>query len=194
MEITAELVKELRDKTGVSVMQCKKALEEAGGDVNKAIDVLSRKSADVAKKKGSRELAAGAVACYLHAGAQVGAMVLVSSETDFVSRNPEFQLLAREIAMHAAAMRPQYVRREDVSMQALQELRDLFEPDAADKPAGVREKVVEGKVLARLGELVLLEQPFIKDPGKKIATLLDGASQKFGERIEISRCTVFSVK
>ena len=194
MEITSDLVKQLRDKTGVSVMQCKKALEEASGDMGKAIDILSRKSADIAKKKGDRSLAAGAVASYIHAGSQIGAMVVLASETDFVSKNPEFLTLARELAMHAAAARPQYIKREDVSMQALQELRELFAPEAAEKPEGLREKVIEGKVATRLGELVLLDQSYIKDPEKKIQTLLDEASQKFGERIEVSKCIVFSVK
>ena len=194
MEITADLVKQLRDKTGVSVMQCKKALEEAAGDMNKAIDILSRKSADIAKKKGDRALAAGAVASYIHAGAQVGTLVMLSCETDFVSKNPEFMTLARELAMHAAATRPAYIKREDVSMAALQEMRELFAPEAVDKPENIREKVIEGKVAGRLGELVLLDQPYIKDPGKKIQTLLDEASQKFGERIEVSKFSVFSVK
>jgi elongation factor Ts len=194
MEITSDLVKQLRERTGISVMACKKALEEAGGDLDKAIDVLSRQSADIAKKKGDRALAAGTVASYIHAGGTVGAMVMLASETDFVSKNPDFTALAREIAMHAAATRPQYIRREDISMGALQELRDLFAPDAADKPEAIREKVVEGKVAARLGELVLLDQEYIKDPSKKIQTLLDEASQKFGERIEVSKISVFSVK
>lgn len=194
MNITSEQVKELRDKTGVSVMACKKALEEAEGDFNKAIDILSRASADIAKKKGDRALAAGAVASYIHAGAQVGTMVMLASETDFVSKNPEFMALAREIAMHAAAARPQYIKREDVSMAALQEMRELFAPEAAGKPEEIREKVIEGKVAARLSELVLLDQRYIKDPEKKIQTLLDEASQKFGERLEVSKCTVFSVK
>jgi elongation factor Ts len=194
MEITSDLVKQLRDRTGVSVMQCKKALEEAGGEISKAIDILSRKSADVARKKGDRALAAGAVASYVHAGAQIGALILLSCETDFVSKNPEFMTLAREIAMHAAATRPVYIKREDVSMAALQEMRELFQPEGEGKPEDVREKVIEGKIGARLAELVLLDQPYIKEPGKKVQTLIDEASQKFGERIEVSKIAIFSVK
>ncbi len=194
MNITANVVKELRDMTGVSVMLCKTALEEAGGDLGKAVDILSRKSADIAKKKGDRVLAAGTVASYIHAGAQVGALVLLSCETDFVSKNPDFQALAREIAMHAAATRPQYIKREDMSLQTIQELRDLFAPEAADRPEDVRERVVEGKVIARMEEVVLLEQAYIKDPAKKIRVLLDEASQRFGERIEVSKCSVFGVR
>lgn len=192
--ISAETVKELRDKTGVSVMQCKKALEEAGGDMEKALEILSRKSADIARKKADRTLGAGAVAAYIHSNGQIGAMVLLASETDFVSKNPDFQKLAYDIAMHAAATRPEHVRREDVSEDALAKLRELFAPEAEGKPEQVREKIIEGKVNARLAELVLLEQPFIKDDSKTVQQLIDEASQKFGERIEVSKCTCFSVR
>ena len=192
--VSSDLVKELRDKTGVSVMQCKKALEEAGGDMAKAIDILSRKSADVARKKADRELGAGVVASYIHSNAQVGAMVLLSCETDFVSKNEEFVALARDIAMHATATRPEYIRRDDVSPEAVSHLEEIFTPEAAGKPDGIREKVIEGKVNSRLKELVLLDQAFIKDDGKTVQTLIDEASQKFGERIELSKLAFFSVK
>ncbi len=192
--ISADLVKELRDKTGVSVMQCKKALEEAGGDMNKALDILSRKSADVARKKSDRELGAGTVASYVHSNAQVGSLILLSSETDFVSKNEEFAALAREIAMQAAATRPQYIRRSDISEEEIAHLNEIFAPEAAGKPDGIREKVIEGKINARLKEIVLLEQPFIKDDSKTIQDLVDGASQKFGERVEVSKLAVFFVK
>ena len=151
MAISADAVKELRDKTGVSVMQCKKALEEAGGDMEKALQVLSQASAEVARKKGDRELAAGAVASYIHANKQVGAMVLLSCETDFVSKNAEFSELAYAVAMHAAAMRP------------------------ASKEE-------------------LLEQAYIKDPGKTVGRLLEEGVQKFGERIDIGNLSVFGVE
>jgi len=192
--ISAETVKELRDRTGVSVMQCKKALEEAKGDIAKAIEILSRKSADIARKKGDRALGAGAVAAYVHTTGQVGSMVLLSCETDFVSKNEEFKALARDIAMHAAATRPEYVSREEVSEAALAQLHDMFAPEAADKPANIREKVLEGKINSRLSEIVLLEQHFIKDDSKTIQALIDAASQKFGERIVVSKCVYFSVK
>lgn len=151
MEITSEMVKELRDRTGISVMECKKALTEAGGDMQKALEVLSGKSAAAAAKKADRELGAGAVAAYVHNTMQTGAMVLLMSETDFVSKNDEFVALAKDIAMHAAAMRP----------------------------ASVEEA---------------LEQEFIKDPSKKIKDLISGATQKFGERIELSKLATFAVK
>lgn len=165
MSITPEQIKALRDQTGISVMQCKKALEEAGGDMEKALAVLAQKSGDIAKKKLDRELAAGVVASYIHGGGKVGAMVLLSCETDFVSKNEEFAALARDIAMHATATRPVYIRREEVPQ------------DGAD----------------HAGE-VLLEQPFIKDDSKTIQSLIDAAVQKFGERTEVSKLAVFDVK
>ena len=192
--ISADIVKVLRDRTGVSVMQCKKALEEAGGDMDKAVDILSRKSADIARKKSDRELGAGTVAAYVHSNAQIGAMVLLSSETDFVSKNDEFVALARDIAMHAAASRPEYIRRSEVSEAELAHLREMFEPEAAGKPENIREKVIEGKINSRLAELVLLEQAFIKDSDVTIQGLLDRATQKFGERVEVSKCTYITVK
>ena len=192
--ISADIVKVLRDRTGVSVMQCKKALEEAGGDMDKAVDILSRKSADIARKKSDRELGAGTVSAYVHSNAQIGAMVLLSSETDFVSKNDEFVALARDIAMHAAASRPEYIRRSEVSNAELAHLREMFEPEAAGKPENIREKVIEGKINSRLAELVLLEQAFIKDSDVTIQGLLDRATQKFGERVEVSKCTYITVK
>ncbi len=151
MAISPEQVKELRDKTGVSMMECKKALEESGGDVAKALEVLSKRAAVTAGKKSDRTLAAGTVQSYIHNTGQMGSLVLLLSETDFVSKNEEFVALARDIAMHAAAMRP---------------------ADVAE----------------------LLTQPFIKDPAKTIQDLISGATQKFGERIEVGSMTVSAVQ
>lgn len=145
------MVKELREKTGVSVLECKKALTEAAGDMTKALAVLSTRAAAAVGKKADRVLGAGTVAAYTHNTGQVGSLVLLSSETDFVSKNEEFVALARDIAMHAAAM----------------------------KPSDVTE---------------LMQQPFIKDPTKTVADLISGATQKFGERVEISQLSCFSVK
>jgi elongation factor Ts len=149
MAITAEAVKELRDATGVSVMECKKALEEAQGDMDKAKEILKERSAHIVSKKSDRELGAGAVSAYVHNTAQVGALVLLSCETDFVSKNEEFVSLGRDIAMHIAAMRP------------------------ADTQT-------------------LLAEPFIKDSAKTINDLLSSATQKFGERIEVTKFSCFS--
>lgn len=192
--IGADIVKALRDKTGVSVMECKKALEEAGGDLDKALVVLSRRSAEVARKKEDRSLAAGVVASYVHTTGQVGCMVLLACETDFVSKHDEFKQLGRDIAMHAAATRPQYVRREELRDEDMQALRDLFAPEVADKPQNLQEQILTGKVQARLKEVVLLEQSYIKDDSKTISDLLSAATQKFGERIDISKLSCFSVQ
>jgi elongation factor Ts len=151
MEITSEQVKELREKTGISVMECKKALTEAGGDMEKAIAILKERSVAMAGKKSDRELGAGAVSAYVHNSAQVGAMVLLNSETDFVSKNEEFIALARDIAMHVSAMQP------------------------ADKDE-------------------LLTQAYIKDPSKTIEGLLNEATQKFGERVDIGGFSRSAVK
>ncbi|MCX6819731.1 MAG: elongation factor Ts [Candidatus Adlerbacteria bacterium] len=194
MAVSADVVKELRDKTGISVMECKKALEEAGGDMDKAIVVLSRRSAEIARKKGDRSFGAGTVASYIHNTGQVGAMVMLSCETDFVSKNEDFIKLCRDIAMHAAATKPEYIAREDVGEAALKELETIFLPAVADKPENLREQILAGKVQSRLKEIVLLEQPFIKDDSKTVAQLLLDAAQKFGERVEVSKLGCFSVK
>ncbi len=194
MKITPETIKALRDRTGISVMQCKKALEEAGGDMEKALALLVQKSTDLAKKKLDRELAAGVVSSYIHGGAKVGAMVLLSCETDFVAKNEEFVRLAYDIAMHSAAARPLYIKREEVPAAEVERLKAEFEEEAKAKPEGVRQKIVEGKLDARMKEVVLLEQLFIKDDSKTIQGLIEAAVQKFGERTEVSQLSVFAVK
>lgn len=175
-------------------MECKKALEEAQGDMDKALVVLSRRSAEVARKKGDRSLGAGVVASYIHTTGQVGSMVLLACETDFVSKHEEFKQLARDIAMHAAATRPQYIRREDLQDTEVAALKEMFLPEVVDKPANLQEQILTGKVSARLKEIVLLEQSYIKDETKTITDLLSAASQKFGERVDISKFSCFSVQ
>lgn len=193
MSISTEQVKELRDITGVSIMQCKKALEEAGGDMEKAKVILHKHSAMVASKKSSRTLGAGAVSSYIHAGATIGAMVELMSETDFVAKNEEFQALAREIAMQVAATAPQYVKREDIDEEARGKAAEIFAKEAEGKPADIKEKIINGKLDAYFGEKTLLEQPHIKNPDKNIQDLINEATQKFGEKIEIGRIARFSV-
>jgi elongation factor Ts len=193
--VTMDQVKELRDMTGVSVMQCKKALEEAGGDKEKAIEILKRKSKDIAGKKGDRTLGSGTVQAYIHLGGSVGAMVELSSETDFVSKNEEFKKLAYDIAMHVAAANPEFLRREDVSPEDIEELKKVFAEEA--KAAGksdpvVAEKVVAGKLNTYFAERALLEQPYVKNGETTVEGLVDEAVQKFGERIEIARFARFS--
>lgn len=195
MDITTEAVKELRDKTGISVMQCKKALEEAQGDMQKALSILAMKSRDIAGKKTDRTLAAGVVGSYIHSNKEVGAMVTLSCETDFVAKTPEFATLAYDIAMHAAAMRPRYIKREDIPEADLAQLRESLRKEVdTSKPAEIQEKILEGKISAQLATMVLLEQPFIKDDSKTIKALTDAAVQKFGERTEVTNLAVFSVR
>lgn len=193
MDISTEDIKTLREKTGVSVMQCKKALEEAGGDMDKAVIILTKKSGDIVAKKSDRDLGAGIIQAYIHAGGSVGAMVELNSETDFVSKNEEFATLARDIAMHIAAQNPTYLSREDVKEEDLVKVREVFLEEVKDKPADMQEKILEGKIDSYLKERILLEQDFIKNPEKTIRDLISEATQKFGERIEIARFTAYTV-
>jgi elongation factor Ts len=193
MEITTNSIKELRDMTGVSVMQCKKALEEAGGDLAKAAVILKKRSAASAEKKADRSLAAGAIGSYMHDGT-VGSMVLLSCETDFVAKNPEFMTLARELAMQVAATNPMYVTTDEVSEEAKATATSVFEKEVADKPAEMQAKILEGKLSNYFRDQVLLEQPFIKDESKSVKDLLNEATQKFGERVEITRFSRLSTR
>jgi elongation factor Ts len=191
--ITTENIKELRDATGVSIMQCKKALEEAGGDIEKGKILLRKVSAQATAKKTGRTLGSGAVQVYVHAGNSVAGVVVLVCETDFVAKNAEFVKLAYDIAMHVAAAAPEFRSLQDVTEEATSTAREVFEGEAADKPADMREKIVKGKLDAFLKEKVLLEQLFIKDQTKSVQNLLDEATQKFGERIEIAEFARFAV-
>lgn len=192
--ITTDQIKELRDATGVSVMQCKKALEEAAGDMDKAILLLRKKSGDVASKKAERELGAGTVAAYVHNNKSVGAMVILSCETDFVSKNEEFQKLAYDIAMHVAATNPPYLKREDVPEEEMKKATEVLANEVPkDKPEEIRTKILQGKIDEFLKTKVLLEQPFIKDESQTISQLLQSAVQKFGERTEVAKFARFTV-
>ena len=193
MEITTNSIKELRDKTGVSIMQCKKALEEADGDLAKAEVILRKHSAASAEKKADRSLGAGAIGTYVHEGA-VGAMVLLSCETDFVAKNPEFAALAREIAMQVAAANPTYVTTEEVPQEAMEAATAVFEKEVVGKPAEMQAKILEGKLASYFADQVLVEQAFIKDESKTVHGLLNEATQKFGERVLVSRIARLSTR
>ena len=193
MEITTEVVKELRDRTGVSVMQCKKALEEAGGDVAKAEVILKKRAGASADKKSDRELGAGAVASYIHEGT-IGSLVLLSCETDFVGRNPEFVALARDLAMQVAANDPKYLSLNDVPAAAMDAAKAVFTPELAGKPEDMKEKIMDGKLKSHFQDQVLLDQPFIKDDSKTVRDLVSEGVQKFGERIEVTRFVRFSAR
>ncbi len=194
MEISSTQLKELRDLTGISVMQCKKALEEAGGDMDKAKIILQKKGGEAAGKKSDRALGAGAIGSYVHNTNEVAALVVLSCETDFVSKNEEFVALARDIAMHVAAQNPPYVTREDVDEAALTKAREVFAEEVKDKPEDMQEKILGGKLDAYFKDRILMEQAFIKDPEKTIGDLVNGGIQKFGENIVISTITRLSVK
>lgn len=191
---TTEEIKALRDLTGVSIMQCKKALEESGGDIEKAKVILRKQSSAIATKKSDRELGAGAVAAYTHAGGQVLGAVVLGCETDFVSKNEEFTKLAYDIAMHVAAFAPQFTSRDDVKDEDLKAAREVFAEEVAKVPEVARAKALEGKVDSYLRERVLLEQPFVKDPSVTIKDLIDSAVQKFGEKVQVVKFTRLSVK
>ena len=191
---TTEEIKALRDETGVSVMQCKKALEEANGDVEKAKVILRKASAAIAAKKSDRELGAGVAAAYVHAGGSVVGAIVLGCETDFVAKNPEFSKLAYDIAMHVAAMRPQFIRREDVKESDLAAARSVFEDEAKDRPKEMQAKIVQGKLDAFLAEKILADQPFVKNGEKTIQQLIDETVQKFGEKIQVTRMERLSVK
>lgn len=194
MEITSAAIKALRDQTGISVMQCKKALEEAQGDMEKALIILKQKRKEAAEKKSDRTLGAGAIGVYAHNTGEVASMVLLASETDFVSKNAEFVALAKEIAMHVAAQNPKFISRDEVGEEAVLKAREVFAEDIKDKPADMQEKIMEGKLNAYFKEQILLEQPFIKNPDVTIGDMVNGAVQKFGEKVSVVEFKRLSVK
>lgn len=193
-EITIEIIKALRDETGISVMQCKKALEEAGGDVEKAKVILRKTSAAIASKKADRELGAGVAAAYVHAGGTVVGAVVLACETDFVSKNEDFGKLAYDIAMHVAAMKPKFKSKEDVQETDIRAAREVFAEEAAKVPAEKRDIAIQGKLDAYIAERALMEQSFVKNGDMTIRELIDQAMQKFGEKVEVVRFERLSVK
>lgn len=192
--VTTENVKELRDLTGVSIMQCKKALEEAKGDIEKAKVLLAKKGAAVAAKKADRSLGAGVVQAYVHGTNEVAAVVVLSCETDFVAKNEEFLKLAYDIAMQVAATSPQFIKKDEVKAKDMKAAKEVFTEEVKDKPKEMQKKILEGKLNSYFKDKILLEQAFIKDADKTIQGLIDEATQKFGERIELSAIERFAVK
>ncbi|HEX6802032.1 MAG TPA: translation elongation factor Ts, partial [Candidatus Binatia bacterium] len=170
MEVTANMVKELREKSGAGMMDCKKALAETGGDMQKAFDFLRQKGLAAAAKKADRVASDGAVGAYVHAGGKIGVLVEINCETDFVARTTEFQTLLKDIAMQIAAVNPRYVRREEVTEAELDKEKEIYRQQALEsgKPEKVIDKIVEGKIDKFYSEVCLLEQAFIKDQDKKV--------------------------
>ena len=194
MEITSAQLKELRDQTGISVMQCKRALEEAGGDMEKAIIILKRKRSEAAEKKSDREIGAGAVGVYVHNTNEVAAMVLLGCETDFVAKNAEFVALARDIAMHVAAVSPKYIHKVEIGESQIEKAKEVLLAEIKDKPADMQEKILVGKMDSYFKEQVLMEQAFVKNPETTIAEMISGAVQKFGENVTIVKIERLSIK
>jgi elongation factor Ts len=196
-EISAKQVKELRDRTGAGMMDCKAALQETGGDVDKAVELLRVRLGDKALKMGGREATEGTVQSYIHANAKVGVLVEVDCNTDFVARNEDFQAFARDVALHIAAVPTvQWVAEEDVPDDAKQAELRVFEQQAADKPENVRAKIAEGKLNKWLEEVVLLRQPHVngdKHDGKTIEQLRIELSGTTGENVVIRRFAKFAV-
>jgi elongation factor Ts len=189
MEVNASSVKELREKTGAGVMDCKKALAESGGDLEKAVDYLRRKGLAAAAKKIGRVVAEGLVGAYIHAGGKIGVLVELNCETDFVARTAEFQALLKDVAMQIAAANPRYVRPEDVTAEEIEREQEIYRRQALDsgKPEKVVEKIVAGKMERFYSEVCLLEQAFIKDPDRKVGELIQETVARLGENIQVRR-------
>ena len=198
-EITAAAVKQLREKTGAGMMECKNALNEADGSEEKAIEILRKRGLASAKKREGRIAAEGIVGQYIHMGGKVGVLVVVNCETDFVARGDEFQQLVKDIAMHIAAAEPRFVNREDVPADALDKEREIAraqaknDPKNANKPDMVIDKIVEGRLNKFYEEAVLMDQPFVKAPEKTVAELVTEKVAKTGERITIRRFTRYKM-
>ncbi|NLM40800.1 MAG: translation elongation factor Ts [Firmicutes bacterium] len=188
-EITTAMVKELREKTGAGMMDCKKALLETNGDMDAAIDYLREKGLAAAAKKAGRIAAEGLVTSYIHMGGRIGVLVEVNCETDFVAKTEEFSQLAKDIAMHIAASKPEYVSREDVPESVLEHERSIYRAMALNegKPERIIDKIVEGRLEKYFQEVCLLEQPFVKDPDMTVGELLNEKIAKIGEKISVRR-------
>jgi elongation factor Ts len=195
MAISADLVKELREKTGVGFMECKTALAEAGGDLEAAVTILRKKGLSASAKKAGRETREGVIGSYIHSNGKIGVLVEVNCESDFVARNADFQTLVHDIAMHIAASDPRFVRKEDVTPDVLERERDIYKEQARStgKPENVLDKIVEGRMSKFYAEACLYEQPFVKEPSVSIKDLIAGHIQKIGENIQIRRFVRYKV-
>jgi elongation factor Ts len=195
MEITAAMVKQLRDKTGAGMMECKKALTEANGDMEAAITILRKAGLAQAAKRAGRATAQGMIGSYIHLGGRIGVLVEINCESDFVARTDDFNNLVREVAMHVAAADPKWVRREDVPADAIEKERAIYraQMEKENKPAHVIDKIIEGKLGSFYSQFVLVDQPSIRDAAVTIGQLVAQASAKTGENIQVSRFVRFRV-
>ena len=195
VNISATQVKDLREKTGAPMMDCKQALTEAKGDMEQAVVILRKKGVSVAAKKATRVTSEGAVESYIHAGGKIGVLVEVNCESDFVARTDDFTNLVKEVAMHIAAADPKWVRREDVPAEAIEKEKSIYraQMENTGKPAHVLDKIIEGKLGSFYSQFVLLDQPSIRDNNITISQLIAQASAKTGENIQINRFVRFRV-
>lgn len=195
MAVNASAVKELRERTGAGMLDCKKALEETNGDIDKAVDVLREKGLSAAANKAGRTATEGTVESYIHAGGRIGVLVEINCETDFVGKTDQFKSFARDIAMHIAAANPLYVRREEVPAEVVEKEKEILKAQALNegKPEKIVEKMVEGRVNKYYEENCLLEQSFVKDPDKTISQLLNEKVSTIGENISIRRFARFEL-
>ena len=193
--ISPELVRELRDRTGAGIMDCKRALTEVQGDIEAALVNLRKKGLAAAAKKAGRMASEGSVSSYIHAGGKIGVLLELNCETDFVARTEDFQNLAKELCMQIAAAHPQYVRREDVPEAVIESERNIYRAQAATsgKPPPVVEKIVDGKMERYFADFCLLEQPFIKDPDKTVGQLVTDAIGRLGENVVVRRFSRFQL-
>jgi len=195
MDITAEMVKELRQRTGIGVMECKKALKESKGDIKKAIVLLRKKGYARAKDKMSRDTAEGIVGSYIHLNGKIGVLVEINCESDFVSRNDEFKELVKNIAIHIAASAPEYLSSEDIPLEVLEEEKEIIREQFKDskKPPEIIDKIIQGKIGKFNEEVCLLDQPYIKDDKISIKELVTSHVAKFGENIRIKKFARFEL-
>jgi elongation factor Ts len=193
--ITADVVKQLRDKTGAGMMECKAALTEANGNMDEAITLLRKRGLAQAAKRAGRATAQGMIGSYIHMGGKIGVLVEVNCESDFVARTEDFQSLVKEIGMHIAAADPRWVRREDVPADAIEKEKAIYraQMESSGKPANVMDKIIEGKLGSFYSQFVLLDQPSVRDTAVTISQLVAQASAKTGENIQISRFVRFRV-
>ena len=193
MAITAEEVRKLRERTGQGMMECKKALEESGGDAEKAVEILRKKGLATAEKKSGRATAQGRIASYVHHNGRVGVLLEVNCETDFVAKNEQFQTFMSDICLHICAVNPMAVRREEIPADLVETEKRIAREQITGKPANIIEKIVEGKLNKWYADRVLLEQPFVKDDQRAVKDILTELIQKTGENIIIRRFARFEV-
>jgi len=192
-EITAQAVNEFRKKTGLGLMECKKLLQEAEGDVKKAETLAKERGLKQAKLRAGRAAKAGRIEVYIHHDAKSGVLVELNCETDFVARNEEFKHLAKDLALHIMAANPAYVKREDVPEEAVAEQKRIFMSQVADKPVNIQEKIAQGKIDSWFGESVLLDQKFVKDETKSVRDVILAVNSRTGENISVARFARFVV-